>query len=186
MIRVDGKGLIAAAKQVPSPNCDQWPTECQPELIILHGISLPPGQFGGSAIDELFTNRLDPSVHPYFAQICNIQVSSHLLVRRDGTLVQYVPLNMRAWHAGESFWNGRERCNDFSIGIELEGTDEMPYEDVQYATLAELILAICQSLPSLASGEVIGHCHVSPGRKTDPGPHFDWARFRRELHGQGT
>ena len=179
MICVDENGLVAAARQVPSPNRDARPPDCQPELIVLHGISLPPGEFGGRWIDDFFTNCLDRSAHPYFDEICRLQVSSHLLIRRDGTLVQYVPLSMRAWHAGDSHWRGRDQCNDFSIGIELEGTDDLPYSDAQYHALEELLPGLYEAVPSLAKGEVVGHCHISPGRKSDPGPSFDWNRLQQ-------
>ncbi len=170
-------GLIATARQVPSPNCDERPADMAPELIVIHGISLPPGEFGGPWIDALFTNTLDPAAHPYFQEIHQLRVSSHLLIRRDGELVQYVPLHRRAWHAGASSHCGRERCNDFSIGIELEGTDELPYTPVQYQMLGTLIAALRAAYPALAAGQIAGHSDIAPGRKTDPGPCFDWPRL---------
>ncbi len=170
-------GLVDGARQVPSPNHDERPPDCLPELIVVHGISLPAGEFGGPWIDALFTNRLDPAAHPSFEAIAGLRVSSHLLVRRDGTLVQYVPLNRRAWHAGESRYCGRERCNDFSIGIELEGTDELPYEAAQYEALARIVRALRRAWPSLRRAAVVGHSDIAPGRKTDPGPAFDWGRL---------
>ena len=182
MIHVDSEsGLIAEARQVPSPNFDHRPVDCQPDLIIIHGISLPPGEFGGPWIDHLFTNTLDCSLHEYFRELEGLRVSSHLLIRRDGEMIQYVPLHCRAWHAGESCFAGRERCNDFSIGIELEGTDEIPYTDRQYERLSETITAITRAFPALAGAPVVGHCDVSPGRKTDPGPAFDWERLKNTL-----
>jgi len=170
-------GLIATARQIPSPNCDERPADMAPELIVIHGISLPPGEFGGPWIDALFTNTLDPAAHPYFQEIHQLRVSSHLLIRRDGELVQYVPLHRRAWHAGASSHCGRERCNDFSIGIELEGTDELPYTPVQYQMLGTLIAALRAAYPALAAGQIAGHSDIAPGRKTDPGPCFDWPRL---------
>ena len=160
-----------------SPNWDPRPPGVVPELIIIHGISLPPGEFGGPHIDELFTNTLDPAGHPCFADIAGLRVSSHLLIRRDGEIVQYVPLHGRAWHAGASRFAGREACNDFSIGIELEGADDVPYETVQYERLCATIGALRAAMPSLARAPVVGHSDVAPGRKTDPGPAFDWQRL---------
>ena len=177
MFSVDVKtGLIDEARQVPSPNCDARPDNCHPDLIIVHGISLPPGEFGGDSIDEFFTNCLNPGEHPYFREISDLRVSSHLLIRRSGDLVQYVPTSMRAWHAGESCYEGRECCNDFSIGIELEGSDDLEYEDEQYAALNQVISALKRAYPSLSNAPIVGHSDVSPGRKTDPGPAFDWSR----------
>lgn len=178
-LRVDpATGLVDAARQVPSPNCDARPDGADLSLIVVHGISLPPGEFGGPWIDRLFTNSLPPEVHPYFAGIAAARVSAHLLIRRDGEVVQYVPLHQRAWHAGASRWCGRERCNDFSIGIELEGTDDLPYEPVQYHVLSALIIALCRAYPTLSPENVTGHSDIAPGRKTDPGPLFDWPRLR--------
>jgi AmpD protein len=145
-----------------------------PELIVVHGISLPPGEFGGRKIDELFLNCLDPSEHPYFRDICQLRVSSHVLISRQGDMTQYVSFARRAWHAGESRHCGRNACNDFSVGIELEGTDDSPYEPIQYQRLARLILLLRNTYPSLKSADVVGHCHIAPGRKTDPGESFDW------------
>jgi AmpD protein len=176
-------GLVDGARQVSSPNCDERPIACAPELIIIHGISLPPGEFGGPWVDRFFTNQLDATEHPYFEEIAELQVSSHLLIRRNGELVQYVPLHRRAWHAGESCYAERERCNDFSIGIELEGTDTLAYTDRQYTALCETICALRTAFDSLASAPIVGHSDVSPGRKTDPGPAFDWRRFREQLEG---
>ena len=170
-------GIVQGARQVPSPNCDEWPAGCVPELIVVHGISLPPGEFGGPWIEQLFTNRLDPAAHPYFAEIAGLQVSSHLLIRRDGELVQFVPLTRRAWHAGQSSFCGRERCNDFSIGIEMEGSDEVSYTDMQYAQLATAVGALRLALPSLRTAPLVGHSDIAPERKTDPGSAFDWGRL---------
>ena len=176
--RVDtGTGLIEPARQCPSPNQDERPDGSSPELIVIHGISLPPGQYGGPEIEQLFTNCLDWSAHPYFAEIRGMQVSSHLLIRRDGALLQFVPFNRRAWHAGASRFRGRSRCNDFSLGIELEGADDSAYTDQQYRQLVPVIRAICDAYPALSIRTIAGHCDISPGRKTDPGPAFDWPRL---------
>lgn len=181
-LRADrGTGLIEGAAYVPSPNCDDRPPGCAPELVVVHGISLPPGKFGGPWIERLFTNCLPPGAHPYFAEVCALRVSAHALVRRDGSVVQFVPLSLRAWHAGQSSWRGRERCNDFSIGIELEGADHVPYEDAQYTALAALLAALCEAYPALGPDALAGHSDVAPGRKTDPGPAFDWPRLRALL-----
>jgi AmpD protein len=174
-------GLMDGAQYVHSPNYDARPEGVAPELIIVHGISLPPGEYGGSWIDRLFTNTLPAGEHPYFAQIAALQVSSHLLIRRDGVLVQYVPFHLRAWHAGKSCYEGRERCNDFSIGLELEGSDEEAYEPIQYRRLTDTVVALCAAYPSLSSQRIAGHSDVAPGRKTDPGAAFDWPRLRAML-----
>ncbi|MES1195461.1 MAG: 1,6-anhydro-N-acetylmuramyl-L-alanine amidase AmpD [Steroidobacter sp.] len=177
-LNIDATGLLLQVRQVSSPNADDRPAGMQPDLIIVHGISLPPGEYGGPWIDQLFTNLLPAGPHPYFKQIEGLKVSTHVLIRRDGELVQYVSFDKRAWHAGVSNYQGRERCNDFSIGIELEGTDELPYEAVQYRQLANLIVSLCRHYPSLSTAHVVGHSDVAPGRKTDPGESFDWPRLR--------
>lgn len=169
------------ARQVASPNCDERPTDCDVELVVIHGISLPPGNYGGPEIDQLFTNCLDPNAHPYFAEMAHLKVSSHLLIRRDGELVQYVPLSMRAWHAGDSCYSGRVACNDFSVGIELEGQDEEPYTEAQYDRLVDVANRLLEQFPALTPESITGHSDISPGRKTDPGPAFDWDRFRTSL-----
>lgn len=174
-------GLLRTARQVPSPNCDDRPEGVLADLIIVHGISLPPGQYGGPWIDRLFTNTLPPAEHPYFLDIAGRRLSSHLLIRRDGECVQYVPFHRRAWHAGVSSYEGRERCNDFSIGIELEGTDDTAYEPEQYRELSRIIVQLCEAYPSLSRERVAGHSDVAPGRKTDPGAMFDWHRLRALL-----
>jgi AmpD protein len=179
-------GIVQGARQVCSPNCDARPVAVEPELILLHGISLPPREFGGPWIEQLFTNRLSADAHPYFAQLNELRVSAHFLIRRDGELVQYVPTTKRAWHAGDSCFDGRDACNDYSIGIELEGADDVAYEDAQYAALAELVAALRAAVPSLATGYLAGHCDVAPGRKTDPGPAFDWAQLQALLAKQLT
>ncbi len=170
-------GLIEPATQVPSPNRDARPEGAVPELVVLHGISLPPGHFGGPEIEALFTNTLDFDAHPYFREIRGLEVSAHLLLRRDGSVVQFVPLTERAWHAGESFFRGRRRCNDFSIGIELEGEDETAYTDAQYDVLRDMLNAVFAAYPAISAREIAGHCDVAPGRKMDPGPAFDWLRL---------
>jgi AmpD protein len=182
-MRIDpATGLIDGARLVPSPNQDDRPRGAVVDLVVVHGISLPPGEFGGAWIDALFTNALDPTAHPDFATIASLRVSAHALVRRTGEVVQYVPVHRRAWHAGASAWRGRGNCNDFSVGIELEGTDEAPYEAIQYETLAGLLAALARLYPALADPErTVGHAEIAPGRKTDPGPAFDWARLRRVL-----
>jgi N-acetyl-anhydromuramoyl-L-alanine amidase len=176
-----GLGLLRSARQVPSPNCDERPAGVIADLIVVHGISLPPDEFGGPWIDALFTNTLPAHEHPYFATIADRRVSSHLLIRRDGAIVQYVPFHLRAWHAGVSSYAGREKCNDFSIGIELEGADSIAYEPEQYRALSATILQLCAAYPSLSLDRVVGHSDVAPGRKTDPGPVFDWPRLRALL-----
>jgi AmpD protein len=178
-------GLLRTARQVASPNCDERPAGVPADLIVVHGISLPPDEFGGPWIDRLFTNTLPAGGHPYFATVADRKVSSHLLIRRDGELVQYVPFHLRAWHAGVSQYRGRERCNDFSIGIELEGADTIPYEPAQYRALAQTILVLCAAYQSLSLERVAGHSDIAPGRKTDPGDVFDWARLRALLAALG-
>jgi len=184
-LRVDpATGLLLSARQVLTLHFDARPAGVTPDLIIVHGISLPPGEFGGPWIDRLFTGNLPPDAHPYFATIPAGRVSTHALIRRDGEIVQYVPFGARAWHAGRSEYQGRSACNDFSIGIELEGTDDVPYEAAQYASLAALIEALLATYPSLSREHVAGHSDVAPGRKTDPGPAFDWARLRAAIGGK--
>ena len=173
---IDARGRANLARQVRSPNFDARPAETRVTLIVVHGISLPPGKFGGDAIIRLFTNRLDPAGHPYYATIAGLRVSAHFLIRRDGALLQFVSCDDRAWHAGASSWQGRERCNDFSIGVELEGADDVPYASAQYAVLARLIKALSRRYPIAG---VAGHSDIAPGRKTDPGEAFDWHRLRR-------
>jgi len=172
---IDAAGWLADARQLPSPNCDARPDGTAIELIVIHNISLPPGVFDGDAVIELFLNQLDWDAHSYYQGIRGIKVSAHFFIRRDGSLIQFVPCSLRAWHAGVSSWCERERCNDFSIGIELEGTDDQPFSDAQYATLNPLLLALQQAYPIR---DVVGHSDIAPGRKTDPGPHFDWQRLQ--------
>jgi N-acetyl-anhydromuramoyl-L-alanine amidase len=179
-LQVDLKsGLMGGVRQIASPNYDSRPLGVEAELIVVHGISLPPGEFNGPWIDRLFTNALPPELHPYFEEVASLRVSSHLCIRRDGAVTQYVKFTDRAWHAGQSSYNGRTACNDFSIGVELEGTDTLAYEEVQYQALADAIAALCAAYPRLATERVVGHSDISPGRKTDPGPAFDWPHARR-------
>ncbi|MDT8387747.1 MAG: 1,6-anhydro-N-acetylmuramyl-L-alanine amidase AmpD [Thiogranum sp.] len=179
-LTADGDWLTNA-RRLLSPNCDDRPADCDISLIVVHGISLPPGQYKGDYIDALFTNQLDPAEHAYFAEIADLRVSSHVLIRRTGELIQYVPFRRRAWHAGFSCYNERQACNDFAIGIELEGQDEEPYEDVQYRQLAELVRVLRTHYPEIGPGAVVGHCEIAPGRKTDPGPAFDWTHLKTLL-----
>jgi AmpD protein len=177
---LDASGLLPAAVYIPSPNFDDRPDGAPIDLLVVHNISLPPGQFGGAGIIELFTNRLDPNAHPYYRQIADAKVSSHFLIRRDGQLIQFVPCSRRAWHAGQSEWRNRSRCNDFSIGVELEGADDQNFADAQYSTLARLASLLLKNYPIR---DCVGHSDIAapPGRKSDPGPHFDWTRFRSML-----
>ncbi len=176
-------GLLIGVRQVLSPHFDARPSNVVPELIVVHGITLPPGEFGGPWIDMLFTGNLPLDAHPYFRQAAapGRRVSAHALIRRDGQVIQYVPFSARAWHAGQSEYRGRPSCNDFSIGIELEGTDDIPYTDAQYDQLASVVDGLLSAYPLLSSTHITGHSDIAPGRKTDPGPAFDWARFRATL-----
>lgn len=171
-------GLIEQARQVPSQHHDYREKPQDISLLVIHNISLPPKQFGGPYIDQLFTGQLNPNEHPYFEEIAGLRVSSHLLIRRDGELVQYVPFHHRAWHAGVSCFNGREKCNDFSIGIELEGADDVPYERCQYEVLAKITMLLLAAYPDLTTERITGHCDIAPERKTDPGPVFEWHYYR--------
>ncbi len=175
------QGWLPDARCLPSPNCDERPLGAPIDLLVIHSISLPPGEFGGPWIDDLFLNRLDPSAHPYFRRIADQRVSSHLLVRRDGTLTQYVPIHLRAWHAGKSSFQGRDNCNDYAIGIELEGTDEQPFDAAQYTGLLLATRQIMQYYPAITAERITDHSTIAPGRKTDPGPHFDWRRYLQLL-----
>jgi AmpD protein len=178
-LRIDAKtGLALRVRQVLTDHYDARPAGVVPDLIIVHGISLPPAEFGGPWIDRLFTGSLPPEVHPFFAAMAIGRVSAHAVIRRDGEIVQYVPFGERAWHAGRSAHLGREACNDFSVGIELEGTDEIAYEAGQYESLAALVRALLETYPTLSAQRIVGHSDVAPGRKTDPGASFDWARLR--------
>jgi AmpD protein len=177
-MKISNEGLAEGVRYIASPNCDERPPDAEITLLVLHSISLPPGEYGGDAIERLFTNRLDPQGHPYFREVSSLKVSAHFLVRRDGQLLQFVPIHRRAWHAGASSWRGRARCNDFSIGIELEGTDETPFEERQYATLGGLVRSLRLALPLR---DIAAHSDIAAGRKTDPGARFDWPRLLSAL-----
>ena len=169
-------GILNTAQFIASPNCNQRPNS-EVSLLVIHNISLPPGKFGGPWITHLFTNQLDPTANPYFTSIFQLEVSSHLLIQRDGHVIQYVPFDQRAWHAGQSEFQGRENCNDFSVGIELEGTDTMAYEPIQYEVLAQITQQLMLEYPKITKGRITGHENIAPGRKTDPGSAFDWPRY---------
>lgn len=174
-MRISDDGYAEGARYLASPNCDERPAAARIELIVVHNISLPPGEFGGPAIVDLFLNRLQADAHPYYSGIAHLRVSAHFLIRRSGELLQFVPCVQRAWHAGVSRWRGRSRCNDFSVGIELEGTDDIPYEDTQYACLRSLLAALKSAYPI---ADITGHADIAPERKTDPGPAFDWEKIK--------
>jgi len=177
-MKVDAvSGMVQGVRFVPSPNCDLRPDGVAVEVLVIHSISLPPGQFGGPAIEQLFCNTLNTDEHLYYREIEGLKVSSHVLIRRNGEIIQFVPFNRRAWHAGQSYCEGRTRVNDFSIGIELEGADDVPFEGAQYQALAELTRAVQQAYPGITRGRIYGHGDIAPGRKTDPGPSFDWGRY---------
>jgi AmpD protein len=178
----DAEGWLAGARRLPSPNFDARPNGEAIELLVIHNISLPPEEFGGPGIIDLFLGRLDAAEHPYYERLRGLRVSSHFLVRRDGELIQFVACARRAWHAGQSQWRGRDRCNDFSIGVELEGADTVPFTEAQYAALAPLTGALLGAYPIV---DIRGHSDIAPGRKTDPGPCFDWARYRATLAAAG-
>lgn len=181
-MRIDAAtGLLLGVRQVLSPHWDARPAGVQPDLIVVHGISLPPGEFGGPWVDRLFCGNLPGDAHPSFASIAGLRVSAHALIRRNGAISQYVPFGARAWHAGRSRYGEREACNDFSVGIELEGADEVAYEPAQYGALADLIRALCDGYPTLSQDRIVGHSEIAPGRKSDPGPAFDWMRLRALL-----
>lgn len=175
-LRLTAEGLVEGVRYIPSPNCDERPPGAAVELIVVHSISLPPGEFGGPGVVELFTNCLDPRAHSYYATVAELKVSAHFLIRRDGRLIQFVPCAKRAWHAGVSTWCGRESCNDFSIGIELEGCDDVPFEEPQYAALSALTNGLKARYPITG---IVGHSDIAPGRKSDPGPRFDWSRYHK-------
>lgn len=173
-MQIGSDGMLPGARYIASPNCDRRPEDISVELLVIHNISLPPGEFGGPGIIDLFTNNLAPAAHPYYREIADLRVSSHFLIRRDGEIIQFVSCALRAWHAGESSWRGRSCCNDFSLGVELEGSDDVSFEDAQYDRLGELTRALQSSYPIAG---IVGHSDIAPGRKTDPGPCFDWARY---------
>lgn len=172
---------LPGVRRTPSPNFDQRPESAHIDLLVIHNISLPPGEFGGGQVEAFFQNRIDPDQHPYFREIADLRVSAHLFVRRNGEMLQFVPLNRRAWHAGASCFEGQESCNDFSIGIELEGTDDILYTDAQYQSLIDLTREIQLLHPAITRQRITGHSDIAPGRKTDPGPMFDWARYLDNL-----
>ena len=170
-------GILEEAELILSPNSDSRPEESDIRLLVIHNISLPPGEFGGPYINQLFCNQLDPAEHPFFDEIKDLRVSSHLLIRRNGDIIQYVPFHKRAWHAGVSEFEGRTCCNDFSIGIEMEGTDDDAYEEVQYQKLAEVTKQLLSTYPEISRDRITGHCHIAPERKTDPGEAFNWKKY---------
>jgi AmpD protein len=174
-------GWLRGARRLPSPNANGRPEGCPVDLLVIHNISLPPGEFGSSHVAQLFCNTLDCTEHPWFERLRGLEVSAHLLIARNGAITQFVPFHARAWHAGASVFEGRANCNDFSIGIELEGTDEMPYTDAQYEALVPVTRALMREFRGISLGRIVGHSDVAPGRKTDPGAAFDWNRYRRAL-----
>jgi len=178
-MRLNATGLIDTAQFIPSPNHDERPAGMAINLLVIHSISLPPDEFGGDGVVELFTNRIDPAAHPYYQSLQGLKVSAHFFIRRDGAVTQFISCNQRAWHAGVSCWQGREQCNDFSIGIELEGSDITPFTDLQYAALIALTRCLCEQYPIQ---HIAGHSDIAPGRKTDPGPYFDWNRYDSGLN----
>lgn len=179
---IDLAGYLRGACLIASPNCDARPAGCEVTLLVIHNISLPPDEFGGEGVAALFTNQLDPAAHPYYQTIANLRVSSHFFIRRDGEIVQFVACGMRAWHAGVSCWHGRECCNDFSVGIELEGSDTIPFTDAQYTALVSLTAVLSENYPVQG---IAGHADIAAGRKTDPGPCFDWVRYCTALMAAG-
>lgn len=181
LILAADKGWLEGVRRVPSENCDERPQISEPELIVIHSISLPEGEFGTPHVEALFSNRLDVRAHPSFLEVAALRVSAHALVRRDGELIQFVPFTKRAWHAGLSSYRGRDCCNDFSIGIELEGCDWQPFEDAQYHRLASLVRVLMAAWTSIGADRLVGHNDIAPGRKTDPGPHFDWRKLKHLL-----
>jgi AmpD protein len=179
---IDDHGWLSSVRKVPSPNCNDRPDQAVISLLVIHNISLPPRQFGGSYICDFFSNCLKTDEHPYFAEIDGLEVSAHLLIDREGRVTQFVPLNQRAWHAGQSCFEGIENCNDFSIGIELEGADDIPYSDKQYQTLVAVTNELMRYYPAITQQRIVGHSDIAAGRKTDPGPAFDWPRYLAAIH----
>lgn len=181
-LHVDAQGeWLEGVRKVISPNCDQRPDDLEIDLLVIHSISLPPDKFGGEYIDQLFTNSLDPEHHPYFKEIASLRVSAHIMINREGLMTQYVPFIQRAWHAGESEYQGRASCNDYSIGIELEGCDSKHFTPAQYETLAKITNSITKFWPTITKDRIIGHCHIAADRKTDPGPMFNWDEYYSSL-----
>ncbi len=178
-MQINTLGYLDKACFIASPNFDERPEECDISLLVIHNISLPPNEFGGQGVIELFTNQINPSVHPYYQNLCGLRVSAHFFIRRNGAIIQFVACAQRAWHAGVSCWQGRNRCNDFSIGIELEGSDTTIFTEIQYAKLVALTHALCKRYPIK---DIVGHADIAPGRKTDPGPYFNWQDYRAVLY----
>ena len=171
-------GWLDNARRLPSPHCDDRPDPADVSLLVIHNISLPPNVFGGPWIEDLFLGRLDAAAHPFFGTVAHLRVSAHLLIRRNGDLEQFVPFHRRAWHAGQSVFAGRDACNDFSVGIEMEGADDVPYTELQYQRLADVTRVLMERFPAITPERITGHSDIAPARKTDPGPAFDWQRFR--------
>ena len=186
IMHIDAAGLLVTAQFITSPNCDERPTDTEISLLVIHNISLPPNEFGGDGVIELFTNRINPEAHPYYQTLQGLKVSAHFFIRRDGTIIQFVPCSQRAWHAGASNWQGNERCNDYSIGIELEGSDITQFTEKQYTSLITLTNCLCDYYPIK---DIAGHSDIAPGRKSDPGSYFDWEKYgnglRRDLNRPG-
>ena len=183
-MQISSTHMLENCSVLHSPNCDERPSDEEPSLLVLHGISLPPGEFGTGMVERLFLNKLDQHVLDRFESLKNMRVSSHLFVGRDGAITQFVPFNKRAWHAGESSFRGRSQCNDFSIGIEIEGTDELDYDVRQYEVLVVVLQTILRRYPAISLSRIVGHAEIAPGRKTDPGPSFDWQHLFRQLRSQ--
>jgi len=181
-VTIDGEGWLSDTRHLPSPNFDERPQDCPVDLLVIHNISLPPEKFGGDWVLDFFCNQLDPDAHPYFREIASLRVSPHLLIRRDGQIIQFVSFNQRAWHAGQSCFAGKQRCNDFSIGIELEGSDSQPFTPAQYKSLAKTTQLLLDHFPLLTGSRITGHSDIAPDRKTDPGPNFDWELYHQLLH----
>lgn len=181
-MHINASGLLDTSQLIVSPNCDERPDGTEINLLVIHNISLPPNEFGGNGVIELFTNQIDPHAHPYYQSLQGLKVSTHFFIRRDGSIIQFVPCNMRAWHAGVSSWQSKERCNDYSIGIELEGSDLTPFTDAQYAALIAVTQCLCNQYPIK---HIAGHADIAPDRKTDPGPHFDWKKYTSGLGDHG-
>ncbi len=177
-MQIDANGYLESVRLIPSPNCDERPTESAINLLVIHNISLPPDKFSGDGVIKLFTNQLDSEIHPYYQTLHNLKVSAHFFIRRDGEIIQFVACNKRAWHAGVSCWQSKTQCNDFSIGVELEGSDTQPFTDAQYVVLTALSLILQETYPII---DIVGHSDIAAGRKTDPGPYFDWERYRTAL-----
>lgn len=178
MIAIDDQGWLSGIRHHPSPNHDDRPANEAIDLLVIHNISLPPEQFTGDWILDFFTNQLDPEAHPYFREIADQKVSAHLLIRRNGEIIQFVSFSQRAWHAGQSCFRGKDRCNDFSIGIEMEGSDSQPFTEAQYQALTDITRLLLDYYPALTEERITGHSDIAPDRKTDPGPYFDWSRYR--------